>query len=815
MSVTSPLDSTELRQIEKTLDEGHTQEAATLLGELGDPRDHKDAIDFLTTRLLFQRGRIDSDGAADRVGAILDRVHYFPEAEDWLFELEARTERTERSALAEGEKQPALSATASTTPPPASHAPSIPRDGEQLHPYFDELGEDDDDVTPTESSGAKPERGAEPRPDSSEPPARPNSLPADLGGWEPPTRPDAARSKARATHPAPRPDVRPKVASFEPPTRPDIMRAELAAPETPTRPSYMPFDNLRAKERLSVEAGRYKGDITDPGESMGGPRKARSVRAARTSSRAPLDPERRILEAFQYVKDGLLDEARKLLADEASPVNLRPEIRTIFARLLLELGHAERAAGEAVLALEQAPQSAEARLVFVWSAVRYARQRDDAWSLERAGRILKDLQQTPTFDVGLLDALTACIEARVGVAAVALRLAQRALRNSADSVDGLAALAEAAALTGEERRAEAALERLFAISEEVAEQIAPRLRRLGVGEHGPTSSASVWLPLEHTLSSGAREVALAGLEDLATDALAELGGAVLDDAEHSARGAARFFTLAPLLRHFGPYDLSLHSIERLDVGLGLAYGSGPRAADVDGASRSLWQLAGVYLGEVLQRSCDGQWQAAPERLEDTIMDVLGIEVRPFQAVRHRISHGRHATLKAALGEVIDRAPPEAHGFRVAMELAPPAPWGEQAWPTLNELPRLGRALGHSVVAVFAADLDQHRLDRSGESLRALDRYLELVAPVDTPSRDDAPWTRWLCVFLGAYLGEVLCKELGGVWAAAERPDAESFVVQLGDRHEAPLALLLDALTGRHPISLADYLGQLRQTLGPA
>src|ERR1044071_1403285 len=110
----SPLDHSELREIEKTLDDGNTQEAATRLGQLGDARDHEDAIDFLTTRLLFQRGRIDSDGAADRVGAILERVDHFPEAEDWLSELEARTERIALGAVA-----PERTAAVPATPAPA------------------------------------------------------------------------------------------------------------------------------------------------------------------------------------------------------------------------------------------------------------------------------------------------------------------------------------------------------------------------------------------------------------------------------------------------------------------------------------------------------------------------------------------------------------------------------------------------------------------------------------------------------------------------------------------------------------------------
>ena len=87
---------------------------------------------------------------------------------------------------------------------------------------------------------------------------------------------------------------------------------------------------------------------------------------------------------------GREEEARLLLPDGDVPDALAPELRTLLARVLLQLGQAERAALQATLALEHAPQSVETQLVFVWSAVRYARQRDDAWSLERAGRIYWD-----------------------------------------------------------------------------------------------------------------------------------------------------------------------------------------------------------------------------------------------------------------------------------------------------------------------------------------------------------------------------------------------------------------------------------------
>lgn len=801
MAASSPLDTTELRQIEKTLDDGNTQEAATRLSQLGDSRDHEEAIDFLTTRLLFQRGRIDLNGAADRLAAILERVSYFPEAEDWLIELEARTER---SALGEG-------APAGDRPPPPSQAPSIPRSRpDPVHPYFDELGPDDD-VTPAESRGRLPDDDAEDLfPSSSEPPPRPSAFTAaDLMGSEPPTRPDLARASLAAPEPPTRADMtRAEPLASEPPTRPAATPLDGAVPAVPARPSHMPFDNLRAKEQLSSTAGRYRGGNDDPGEVIGRGRRSRGP-APRTSQRVPASLERCLRDAFALVEEGRLEAAAALLPEGDVPRDLAPELRTLFARVLLELGQAERAASQATLALEQAPQAVETQLVFVWSAVRYARQRDDAWSLERASRILKDLHQNPTLAADLVDALASSVEARVGVPAVALRLAQRALRVNADSIDGLAALAEAAALSGEERRAEAALERLFAVSETAAEEIAPRLRRMGVGEHGPTSSASVWSPLEHTLSSGARDAALGGLEALAEEALATLAIDDLDAAETSARAAARFFALGPVFRHFGAYDFSLKSIERLEVCLGLLYGSGPRPLDVPEVSNTLWQLAGLYLGETLRQCCNGQWLPDAVLLKDTRLSVLDVEVEPFLLIRHRIAHGRHATLRAALDDLLAGAPASAHAHRLEQEEELPLPWGDDPWPELDALPRLGRAVGHSVIAVYTAEVLQLRLDRTPQSLEGLDGYIQLIAPNSAPLDPHSAWARWLSVLLGGYLGEVLRSEFGGAWVDGIGEGAEAFEVECGEQRVAPLALILEALSGQRSVCLADFPDELR------
>jgi hypothetical protein len=118
-------------------------------------------------------------------------------------------------------------------------------------------------------------------------------------------------------------------------------------------------------------------------------------------------------------------------------------------------------------------------------------------------------------------------------------------------------------------------------------------------------------------------------------------------------------------------------------------------------------------------------------------------------------------------------------------------------------------LAHSVVAVYAAQHGVPALDRTSKSLPALDRYLALVAPVGAHLPEDLPWTRWLSVFVGAYLGEVLCRDFGGVWVGADGSGARAVAVQLGKRRIAPLMLILDIVTGRAELTLQEFAADLR------
>lgn len=808
---TSPLEHDELRHIERTLDAGNTAEAAQLLARFANSREHEVAISFLAIRLLFQRGRIGTDGAADRINALLDGAGPFPEAEDWLDELEGRTEP---SALPQGElAATARDAEGRTAPnkPPPSHAPSVSRAAPGPHPFVDEVDEDDE-VTPAEPLVERrleaERRAAAERAESDEFEAPERAEPAEV---------HAEPEQAPVLPPPRNPD------SSEPPPRPPgsnplpslpLSLAEMAAGASQQpRPIHKPFDSMRAKERLSARAGRYRASSYPDELRAPLPRTSRPVVVPAAGDGA--EARAAILEAWERVLGGRLDEARALIPEEPTPADLDAETRVTLARVLLELGQAERAAAEATAALDEAPDLAEARLMFIWCAVRHARQRDDAWCLKRAELLLKESNLGPPPEGGLVLALSACVEARIGTPAVALRLAQRALRANVESSDGLAALAEAAALCGEEPRAEAALERLFTISAATAEQITPRLRRLGVGEQGPTSSASLWMPLEHTLSSGARDIALEGLEALARDALRDLELSRQDALESAGRSVSHFFNLAPIFRHFGSYNLSLPSLERLEAALDLLYGTGPRPLDVDGSSATLWRVAGVYLGETLRRVSAGRWHGS-DPLETAVLEVLGQEVQPFQIVRHRIAHGRHAALASSLAGILSSlsqasTSSKLAGWAGAHEVCPPLPW-ERDWPTLDDLPRLGRALGHSVVAVYCAGHGASQLDRTSKTLPAVDRYIELVAPTHAPLPAGSPWARWLSGFLGGYLGEVLCKEFGGAWVRGQGQGQEAAAIQVAGRRIFPLAVLHETLTGGSRTLLENCAGELRKAL---
>jgi hypothetical protein len=83
-----PLDSPELREIEQRLDALDLDEAQRRLGMAGQRPENADGAAYLTTRLLYLRGKLDATGVAVRLRDLLSRVGYFPKAAVLLHEAE-------------------------------------------------------------------------------------------------------------------------------------------------------------------------------------------------------------------------------------------------------------------------------------------------------------------------------------------------------------------------------------------------------------------------------------------------------------------------------------------------------------------------------------------------------------------------------------------------------------------------------------------------------------------------------------------------------------------------------------------------------
>src|SRR5262249_26274788 len=140
---------------------------------------------------------------------------------------------------------------------------------------------------------------------------------------------------------------------------------------------------------------------------------------------------------------------------------------------------------------------------------------------------------------------------------------------------------------------------------------------------------------------------------------------------------------------------------------------------------------------------------------------------------------------------------EPLGQRVALSVAPPAPWDPAPWPEVAQLPELGARLRESPVGLYCAGIELP-LDSSFASLRSLDRYVTLLAPPLAPSDPEAPWVRRAAVLVGAYMGEVLRATRGGSWEplqGAARPEAYRLALPGGIK-AFPISSAFERLSGK-------------------
>jgi tetratricopeptide (TPR) repeat protein len=785
-----PLDHPRLLEIEDKLDRAEIDAAQRLLADLGDVNVHRTAITYFATRLLYQRGRLDPAGVAIRLRELMVIEPIFPQASAMLAAAERGTLRPDRVGFQRSIDPDAHSGGNPRSEPPAlltwteparadSSAPVLEVEVEELDTEVDELG------APEPSSRREPDwdQRAEMKRSLSMPeiPRAPM-----MPRFAPPT--NMAPSYAPAA----------RTASLQ-------FELELEQPEAPR-------DTIRQSEPEPPPSS------TDGGASQ--PSTRRSFPSDRLDATVrDHGPESMLARARALWEQGVHERALAHVGRLEHAPLLEPELRAACARFLIEAGEPERAVVQARRASQDDPDSPLALLMLGWALIRSARHAPNHQVIDDAELVLSRLRTKPAPNSALAQALRAVILAEKGDAERAISTAKLALKLDPSALDAEAAISLAAARLGRFDEAQAAWDRLHALSAEEAERLGDRLQQLGVPLHdsrsvpsgAATSAVGLWDRVEIELFSGERARAVAAFE---LGAARELRGLVGESATDAipllATMAAAFFTTEPVWRHFAPFDLSLGSIARVAAVLDVLYGRAPRAL-TEAAFPAQVMLA-TYVGECLRQGYGGSWQGSLAHPETVFVATQFASFAPFRQLRLRLLQGKPLLFEGAEGQ---RA--RVSGAPIAMPVAPPAPWDPAPWPSPRMLPRLSLAFSQSVVELYCAEFGGGPLDRKLSGLHALDTYTALLAPEGSRAAADARWVQRASLLVGAYLGEVVREATGAAWrdVAEEAPTGpDSYALILPDGGSAyPVLQAFERLSGQDTAPLSRYATRLVRELG--
>jgi tetratricopeptide (TPR) repeat protein len=774
----SPLNDPRPLAVEERLNAGDLDAAQRLLGEL-DP--DVPAAAYLAVRLLYARGRLTPAQVEERLRELLSRSGALPEAIQFLRTLgygdagasssspprERLDSNLEFRRISEGPAPPADAGDARTSAPAPEPLPSSRR------PQYSWPESD----YPPEPSAADQDRRSSPSALSSERPSRPSSV----GRYSEATPiPDGRRTIRPAES-----DVR---SSAIPSSRAPVYRASVAPLLEDAAPAELP----------PYESAREK--LLKP-------------------SRAELVLQR----ARELAGRGSREDARRELEQLVRAPLLEPEIRAGCGRLLIALGAEDAGLQQAELAYAVDAHAADIRLAVAFGCIRAARRNGKAELLDRAASLLQGFRAHETDAPALVYALRACVQAALGDPTRVVTVAQRALSIDPRVVDALAAIAVAAARTGQIHEARQTLVRVAHLDRREADALGAELARWGVvadttlptPQPASTQAARVWDETELQLVEGRELDAMKQFELGCSQRLRSATGEDASGHVGALAGlAASWFTIAPVFRHFAPFDRSLWSLARIEAALSSIYGSDPRPwlSTDDTPART---LLAAYWCDTLRHCYDALFEGAPTRPETwTVSGAFG-HVRAFELMTARLGSGV-ALAHERLPEIApDDARNEAWWRRLPCSTPPPSPWDPAAWPDVTLMPSLGLALAQSVVSAYCERVSHGRLDCSLTSLGALDVYLALIAPVRATADPGAAWCRRVSVLVGAYLGETLKASFGGEWRGpGPGLDERSYTVALRDDVEAqPVAHAAARLGGRTGMSLVEYAQKLAKRLG--
>ncbi|MEI9936399.1 MAG: hypothetical protein WDO69_04160 [Pseudomonadota bacterium] len=782
-----PLDHPRLLEIEERLDRAEIDAAQRLLAELGDLNVHRVAITYFATRLLYQRGRLDSAGVVERLRELVLLEPDFPQATAMLTAAERGTLQPDPEGFLRATFDPGpirSSHNAPTRPAPkpieaprkVPDVPTIVLEPDELDTDHDQLAVESAVTAPAAPSKSDPRRSM----------SMPNIPRA-------PILPRFAVPENMA--PSYAPGARTASLQFE---------LELELPESPRDTIRQPEPEPPPSSANSAEPPPTLRDLTTvPPEAF--------VRTPGPESM--LERARTLWDQGGHAH--ALAHVERL---EHAPL-LDPELRADCARFLIEAGEPERAVLQARHAIQDDPSSLLVQLILAWALVRAARRSPNHETIDEAEGVLRHLRAKPGPIPALAQALRASILAEKGDPDRAITTAKLALKLDPGSLDAEAAISLACARLGRLDDAQSAWERLHELSAEEAERLCDRLQQLGVtlrdvetmSSRSASSAVRLWDKVEVELFSGDQALAIAAFERGAARELRGLVGESATDAiPLLATMAAGFFTTEPVWRHFAPFDLSLGSIARVEAVLDVMYGRVPRQALSLAAYPAQVMLAS-YVGECLRQGYGGQWAGSLASPETVFVDANHTRFAPFHELRLRLEQGKPLLFEGAEGRSTRQSGPP-----IAIPVTPPTPWDPAQWPSPRMLPRLGLAFSQSVVELYCAEFGGGPLDRSPVGLHSLDNYVALLAPSNARPAVGARWVERASVLIGAYLGEVLRETVGAAWrdVIGAPIGPESYTLLLPDGGTThPITQAYDRLSGRTSDLLSHYAARLIDELG--
>jgi hypothetical protein len=307
--------------------------------------------------------------------------------------------------------------------------------------------------------------------------------------------------------------------------------------------------------------------------------------------------------------------------------------------------------------------------------------------------------------------------------------------------------------------------------------------------------------------AGKHETAVASLARPAGEQLAPfLQGGEVDPTTLGAV-AASFLSVSPVTREFAPYDLSLHSLARLEAALDVLFGPDPLPAP--STNNPLLVLLGQYIGEALRQCHHGSWDGSFQHCDRARVLVGHRSWQPFQLLFDRWQFGNGAPIRIGIQSALSQRDTPAWAHRIVCPIEPPMPWSDGEWPSVQLMHDLSAYVSEGIIARHCETALRQPLDGSMSSVAALDGFVGLIAPPGVAADPNEAWVRRIAVLLGAYLGEVLCRAAAGTgWLTASEtasgPDAYVLVLQNG-RHAQPVTEILARFGQTSKIRLSDYL----------